>query len=388
MNKSYDALIVGGGVMGCSIQYNLADQGLTRSLLFEKDALASGSTSRSQAILRMHYSNPETALMAWESLKIFRDFEDIIGVPSGYTKTGYLLAVPQHYRNPMLENLQMQQQLGIDVGEVDSQFVQDLGLYSYPETEEAYAWEPLSGFADPYSVTLGYANRSRELGCGIQVESKVIGINVDRNRIVGVKTTDGDINSDKVVVAAGPWSGPLLKQLGLDFGIETVRHQVFLLDRGEELGERIPIIGDVSLSFSARPDIGNVIMVGVGEDEAVGPEEYNQSVDTDMLVKTQSDLAKRIPGLMDARFSGGWSGLFTITPDWHPVLSAIERIEGLYVAVGFSGHGFKLSPMIGQVMSEIILGQEPETVDVSSLGANRFKEGQLMQSRYDMQVLA
>ena len=132
MNKSYDALIVGGGVMGCSIQYNLADQGLTRSLLFEKDALASGSTSRSQAILRMHYSNPETALMAWESLKIFRDFEDIIGVPSGYTKTGYLLAVPQHYRNPMLENLQMQQQLGIDVGEVDSQFVQDLGLYSYP----------------------------------------------------------------------------------------------------------------------------------------------------------------------------------------------------------------------------------------------------------------
>ena len=126
----------------------------------------------------------------------------------------------------------------------------------------------------------------------------------------------------------------------------------------------------------------------IGEDEVVGPEEYNQSVDTDMLVKTQSELAKRIPGLMDARFSGGWSGIFTITPDWHPVLSSIEGIEGLYVAVGFSGHGFKLSPMIGQVMSEIILGQESEIVDVSSLGENRFKEGQLMQSRYDMQVLA
>ena len=105
-------------------------------------------------------------------------------------------------------------------------------------------------------------------------------------------------------------------------------------------------------------------------------------------MKTQSDIAKRIPGLMDARFSGGWSGLFTITPDWHPVLSSIAGIEGLYVAVGFSGHGFKLSPMIGQVMSEIILGQESEIVDVSSLGENRFKEGQLMQSRYDMQVLA
>ena len=107
-----------------------------------------------------------------------------------------------------------------------------------------------------------------------------------------------------------------------------------------------------------------------------------------MLVKTQADLARRIPGLLDASFVGGWSGLFTVTPDWHPILSSIEGIEGLYVAIGFSGHGFKLSPMIGQVMSEIILGEQSKSVDVSSLGANRFKEGQLMKSRYDMQVLA
>ena len=388
MNKSYDALIVGGGVMGCSIQYNLAERGMNRSLLFEKDVLGSGSTSRSQAILRMHYSNPETAMMAWESLKIFRNFEEITGVSSGYTQTGYLLAVPEHYRNPMLQNLQMQQHLGIDVNEVDSRFVQDLGLNAYPEEAEAYAWEPLSGFADPYSVTLGYANRSREFECEIQVESEVKGISIDRDKVVGVKTTDGDVYSDKVVVAAGPWSAPLLKEVGLDFGIETVRHQVFLLDRGEGPANKIPIIGDVSLNFSARPDIGNVIMVGVGEDEVVGPNEYNQSVDTDMLVKTQADLARRIPGLPDASFVGGWSGLFTVTPDWHPILSSIEGIEGLYVAIGFSGHGFKLSPMIGQVMSDIIIGQESKIVDVSSLGANRFKEGQLMKSRYDMQVLA
>ena len=327
-------------------------------------------------------------MMAWESLKIFRNFEEITGVSSGYTQTGYLLAVPEHYRNPMLQNLQMQQHLGIDVNEVDSRFVQDLGLNAYPEEAEAYAWEPLSGFADPYSVTLGYANRSREFECEIQVESEVKGISIDRDKVVGVKTTDGDVYSDKVVVAAGPWSAPLLKEVGLDFGIETVRHQVFLLDRGEGTANKIPIIGDVSLNFSARPDIGNVIMVGVGEDEVVGPNEYNQSVDTDMLVKTQADLARRIPGLPDASFVGGWSGLFTVTPDWHPILSSIEGIEGLYVAIGFSGHGFKLSPMIGQVMSEIILGQESKSVDVSSLGANRFKEGQLMKSRYDMQVLA
>ena len=388
MNNSYDTVIVGGGVMGCSIQHNLADRGMNRSLLVEKDVLGSGSTSRSQAILRMHYSNPETALMAWESLKVFRNFEEITGASSGFTKTGYLLAVPEHYRKPMLENLKMQQQLGIDVDEVDFKFVQDLGLNAYPDEGEAYCWEPLSGFADPYSVTVGYANQSRKLGCEIDMGNEVTAIKIDHGRVVGVKTSTGDVHSDRVVVAAGPWSGPLLNELGLDFGLKTVRHQVFLLDRGDNVVGRTPIIGDVALGFSARPDIGNVIMIGVGEDEVVGPSEYNQSVDTEMLIKTQSDLAKRIPGVLDATFVGGWSGLFTVTPDWHPILSKIDGIEGLYVAVGFSGHGFKLSPMIGQVMGDIILGQTSKSIDISSLGADRFKNGRLMKSRYDMQVLA
>ena len=388
MNKSYDVVIVGGGVMGCSIQYNLADRGMNNSLLVEKNVLGSGSTSRSQAILRMHYSNPETAVMAWKSLKIFREFEEITGISSGFTETGYLLAVPEHYRKPMLENLVMQQQLDIDVAEVDFSFVEGLGFKTYPDEGEAYCWEPLSGFADPHSVTVGYADRSRALGSDIDIGNHVKGINIDRGRVVGVKTSTGDVHSDSVIVATGPWSRMLLSELGLDFGIKTVRHQVFLLDRGDEFVTPTPIIGDVNFGFSARPDIGNVIMVGVGEDEVVGPSEYNQSVDTEMLIKTQSSLARRIPGVLDATFVGGWSGLFTVTPDWHPILGKIDGIEGLYLAVGFSGHGFKLSPMVGQVMSDIVLGQTSKSIDVSALGADRFKKGQPMKSRYDMQVLA
>jgi glycine/D-amino acid oxidase-like deaminating enzyme len=288
----------------------------------------------------------------------------------------------------MLENLKMQQQLGIDADEVDFEFVQDLGLNAHPDEGEAYCWEPLSGFADPYSVTVGYANQSKKLGCEIDIGNEVTAIKIDHGRVVGVTTSTGEVYSDKVVIAAGPWSGPLLNELGLDFGLKTVRHQVFLLDRGDSAVAKAPIIGDVVLGFSARPDIGNVIMVGVGEDEVVGPGEYNQSVDTEMLIKTQSNLAKRIPGVLDATFVGGWSGLFTVTPDWHPILSKVDGIEGLYVAVGFSGHGFKLSPMIGQAMGDIILGQTSKSIDVSSLGADRFKNGRPMKSRYDMQVLA
>ena len=123
--------------------------------------------------------------MAWESLKVFRNFEEITGASSGFTKTGYLLAVPEHYRKPMLENLKMQQQLGIDVDEVDFKFVQDLGLNAYPDEGEAYCWEPLSGFADPYSVTVGYANQSRKLGCEIDMGNEVTAIKIDHGRVVG-----------------------------------------------------------------------------------------------------------------------------------------------------------------------------------------------------------
>ena len=100
------------------------------------------------------------------------------------------------------------------------------------------------------------------------------------------------------------------------------------------------------------------------------------------------NMIRRVPTMETAQFIGGWSGLFTTTPDWHPVLDRIDGIEGLYCAVGFSGHGFKLSPMIGKVMSEIVVDGRSTSVDVSRLNSSRFKTGNLLKSNYRMQVLA
>ena len=140
--------------------------------------------------------------------------------------------------------------------------------------------------------------------------------------------------------------------------------------------------------MSPRPDIGNLTLIGVGEDEESDPDSFNQGVDMPMVEQTFQKLVRRMPGMAHALFRGGWSGLFTITPDWHPVLDRVDGIDGLHVAVGFSGHGFKLSPMIGVVMSELITEGEATSIDISELGLARFDEGRLMQSRYSMQVLA
>ena len=388
MTTTADAVIVGGGVMGCSILYNLAARGMTNTLLLEKNVLASGTTSRSQAILRMHYSNEVTTRMAWESLRMFKDFQGVVGSPSGYVRTGYFLIVGQGDRRALEENVATQRRLGVDTSVVTVEDVRELAPALSVRGDEAFAYEPQSGYADPYSVTTGYARRARELGAQVRMNAPVTDIEVTGGRVTAVVTPEGRVETSIAVVSAGPWSRPLLEKVGVEVPLQTVRHQVVMLRRPEDEIPDHPIIADVVNSLSARPDVGNLTLIGVGEEESVGPDEYNQGVDMPVVEETFANLVRRMPGMAQALFRGGWSGLFTTTPDWHPILDRVKGIEGLYCAVGFSGHGFKLSPMIGVVMAELITQGRATTIDVSMLGLERFKEGKLLRSRYSMQVLA
>ena len=386
-----DAVIIGGGVMGCSILFNLAERGVTDTVLLERDVLASGSTSRSQAILRMHYSNEVTTRMAWESLAIYREFEDVVGSPSGYTRTGYFLIVDEADRGALEENVAMQRRIGIDTSVVSVEDVGELAPMLSVRGDEAFAYEPQSGYADPYAVTTGYARRAREMGARMLLRSPVTGVEVSGGRVIAVTTPDSRIETPVAVVAAGPWSGPLLARLGYEVPLRPLRHQVIMLRRPEAEVPDHPILGDVVNDLSARPDLGNLTLIGVGEDEFVGPEEFNQGVDMPVVEKAVEGLVSRMPGMSQALFRGGWSGLFTTTPDWHPILDRIEGVDGLYCAVGFSGHGFKLSPMVGAVMAELVTQGRATSIDselVRGLRLSRFAEGDPVKSRYSMSVLA
>ena len=388
MANTADAVIIGGGVIGCSILYSLADRGVANTLLLERDVLASGSTSRSQAILRMHYSNEVTTKLSWDSLPIFRDFQEITGIPSGYTKTGYFIIVGPEDRLAMEENVAMQRSVGVDTSVVTEEDLREIASMVAPGEDEAFAYEPESGYADPYSVTTGYANAAREMGARVQSGSPVTGVEITGDRVSAVLTEGERVETRTVVVATGPWSGPFLDSIGVDVPLRPIRHQVVMLRRPQDIVPDHPIIGDVVHDMSPRPDVGNITLIGVGEDEEAEPESFNQGVDMPMVERTFENLIKRIPGMASALFRGGWSGLFTTTPDWHPVLDKVEGIEGLYLAVGFSGHGFKLAPMVGVVMAELITEGKATSVDISELDLKRFEEGRPMKSRYSMQVLA
>jgi sarcosine oxidase subunit beta len=388
MRSTADVVVIGGGVMGCSILFNLAKQGITNTVLLEKDILNGGSTGRSQSICRMHYSNPVTATMAWESLKVFTNFEDIVGGPSGFTETGYLVVVNEEDRPGLEFNCAMQVRLGIDTMVVTAADLADIAPMVSVTEDEAMGWEPLSGYADPYLVTSSYANSARDLGAEINLGLQSTGIVVENGRVRAVDTLQGRIETPTVVMAAGPWSKAELAKVGVDVPLVTVRHQVASLARPVDRLPLHPAVGDIAQSFSFRPDGSRMTLMGFGDDEEADVETYNQLAGLDDMGLAKEKLARRIPAMSDAYFRGGWAGLFTTTPDWHPILDRAPGIDGLYCAVGFSGHGFKLSPMIGQTMAELVARGEATTIDISPLRFSRFEEGDLMESSYRYRVLA
>ena len=282
----------------------------------------------------------------------------------------------------------MQRAVGVDTSPVTVEDVREIAPMIAPGEGEAFAYEPDSGYADPYSATTGYANAAKALGARVLPETPALGIATAGGRVSAVLTERGRIETPVAVVAAGPWSGPFLKSVGVDLPLRPIRHQVVMLRRPQDVVPDHPIIGDVVNDMSPRPDAGNLTLIGVGEDERAEPDTFNQGVDMPMVERTFRKLVERMPGMSSALFRGGWSGLFTTTPDWHPVLDRVDGIDGLHVAVGFSGHGFKLAPMIGVVMSELVAEGRASAVDISQLNMRRFDDGRLLRSRYSMQVLA
>ena len=387
MRNTADAVIVGGGVMGCSLLYHLAQRGAGRALLLERNVLGAGSTGRSQAICRMHYSNPITASMAWSSLQVYSDFAEQVGGESGFVKTGYLVVVEDIDRPSLELNISMQQELGINVGLISPNDLRELAPMIEAYQGEGMAWEPDSGFANPYLVTTSFAARARELGAEIMTRVAGTGIEISGGRVRAVLTQQGRVETSLAVVAAGPWANRLMAGTGVEFPLIPVRHQVALATRPPAALPEHPIVGDIAQSFSFRPESPTLTMVGYGEDE-VELDNYDEGIDQVTAADAMTRLMRRMPGMNQSYYRGGWSGLFTTTPDWHPILDRVPGIEGLYCMVGFSGHGFKLAPAIGQAMSELILDGRTSSFDLAPLRFSRFEEDDLVQSRYRYRVLA
>lgn len=386
-----DIVIVGGGVMGVSIAHALAERRAGRIALLEKSYLGAGSSGKSGAICRQHYSNALTALMARQSLTVYREFADRIGGPAVFTHTGMLFVVRGADRKALETNVAMQQSLGIDVRMINGQEAAAIDPEIKLDADEHAAFEAEAGYVEAVQVVASYAAAAERLGAKVACDTAVRAIHVEGGRVKGVETHAGYWGCGAVVVAAGPWASRLLAPLGLALPIQACRTQVGLFRRPTSVKRSGPVYGDFSQGIYFKPTHGEMVHAGsIGGEEIrdpVDPDHYPEAADADWLPGIRQRLERRMPVMNRSYGRGGYGALYAITPDWHPVIDRCPGVDGLFVASGFSGHGFKMAPIVGYLTAELVVDGSYRTLDIQALRFSRFDENALVTTPYGYGVM-
>ncbi len=375
MTRTAGAVVIGGGVTGAAIAFHLASLGMKHVLVLERKFLAAGGTGHSVGIIRQLYPTPETSAMVLRSLRVFQRFGEAVGGEAGYVRCGALIGVPAAMRPRLEATLGFQRALGIRAEVLEPSDVARIEPRIDPAGLGAVLYEPESGYGDPTSVTLGFAAAARRRGAVIEQGVEVVAIQQAGGRVTGVRTASGDsVDAPVVVNCAGLWSRKVGRLAGIDLPIIVGRHPVFIIERDRAFGPPHVVYLDLAGGAYVRPETGNLTLTGsLTDDEAehpMDPELLGSEAGFGEASAALERTARAVPKLADARYREGYAGAFDITPDWMPILDE-SPLAGFWIAAGMSGHGFKLSPAVGELMAALIAGTKPP-VDPAPFAFGRF----------------
>lgn len=380
-----DVIVIGGGCTGASAAFWLASRHGQKVVLLDRGSVGGGPTGRSSGIVRMHYSYAPLIQLALRSREVFANFDAVVGGSADFRKTGFLLLAPQGQEGTVEANVRLQRDLGGDTTVVDRKAIADLDARLRTDDVGIGAYEPDSGYADGYATASSFAAAARRHGAEVRENTPAVRLVVEDSRITGVETPTGRISAGAVLVAAGPWTRGLLGPLGIDLPIRTTRHQVVLFEVEEPAAPLGFVLVDLGTGFYLRPDVGCQFLCGSVEeypDEEVPADAFNEGTDFEFVEKMAPRLAHRVPAFSGVGLKGGYASLYDVTPDWQPILGPVPDMVDLFVAAGFSGHGFKLSPAIGETLASFILTGRYGEIDLSPFRPSRFAEGALIHSPY------
>ncbi len=382
-------LIVGGGCIGTAIAYHLAGAG--KVTLLERRTIGSGTTGASSAIVRQHYSIPTLAAMARRGLRVFQDFSQVVGGDIGFRRTGLLIGARAEDLDALRASVAMQQGLGIDTRMIDHAELRDLEPRMTTDDLIGACYEPDAGYADPVAVTTAYARAARSAGARILAGSPVQALLVEHGRVRGVRLADGtEPAADIVIVAANIWSVALLRAVGVDLPVHATRHPCILLQQPEGFGPQHAIFFDFTNGLYLRPEGLSLTLAGtLNETEALpaDPDRFQALPSHEEAARFAVRAARRFPVLENATLQSGYAGIYDVSADWQPIIGPMPGIEGLYGALGFSGHGFKLCPVVGELVADMVLGRETPGLDRDLFSADRFARGALAPSRYAYNII-
>jgi glycine/D-amino acid oxidase-like deaminating enzyme len=386
MALTADVVIIGGGVTGTSIAFHLTTRGVRDVVVLDKSVVAAGGTGRSSACVRQHYSTAETCRMILYSLDCFRRFEEVTGGGScGFRQTGYLLGVDERMRKPMEASVALQRSVGIQTGLVGPEEMREIEPRLRTDDLVAGCYEPDSGYCNPVETAQGFARAARARGARIMEGTEVVGVLTEGSRVTGVRTSQGEILAPRVVNAAGLWGARVGAMVGLEIPITVCRHKISIVTWPDAARRPHPMVYDFVNNIYTRPEMGEHILVGGLDAEEshdlADPDRFKEGVSLDESTDALARVSHRFPVLEEGRIARGYAGCFDVTPDWHPILDRVGP-EGFYVAAGFSGHGFKLSPAVGHMMAALIADGPGGHPDLAPFRLSRFAEGKPIRGTY------
>jgi sarcosine oxidase subunit beta len=362
-------VVIGGGVMGTSIACHLARAGVRDVVLVERDELASGSTSKAAGGVRAQFSDELNVRLGARSLEAFGRFEEETGYDIGLRRVGYLFLLSTPAEVAAFEaGVRLQNSLGVPSRMITPEEARRLSPLIRTDGLLAAAYSPDDGHCTPESVVHGYAADARRHGARILRHTDVTGIDLRGGTVTAVRTTLGRIATDTVICAAGAWSRAVGAMAGVDLPVQPLRRQIAVTEPVQGLPPGLPMTIDFTTSLYFHAE-GPGLLVGMSDpDERPG---FATDTHDRWVPGLCAAMERRAPALLGLRRTGGWAGLYEITPDHNALIGEAASVSRFLYATGFSGHGFLQGPAVGEVVRDLYLGRVP-FVDISPLSAGRF----------------
>lgn len=373
MKNKASVVIIGGGISGCSIAWNLASRGMKDVVVLERGYVCCGSTGRCGAGVRMQWGTEMNCRLSKYSINFYEHANEILAYPDDveFKQKGYLLiADTEREMEQFKKNIDVQHHCDIPSRMVTPGEAKELVPHLNTDILLGGAYCPKDGFLNPFKTTDAFARAAKRLGVEFNTFTTVTGIEIAAGCVRRVLTDKGAIETECVVIAAGGRAGDMAALAGAELPVYRERHHILVTEPVEPMQDPMVMAFALNLYVQQSPH-GSFIM---GRGDADEPRDGNVRASWRFLEEMAKTVDLVLPKVAKLRVVRQWAGLYTMSPDRQPIYGCAEETEGLYYAAGFSGHGFMFGPVTGVVLSEMILGLSP-TVDVSALSPQRFTQG-------------
>jgi len=373
-----DVVIVGGGVMGTSAAFHLAEAGVS-VLLCEKSELASGSTSKAAGGVRANFSDEFNVALGARSLDLFADFSRRPGYEIDLHRSGYLFVLTKQADVELFEkSTKIHHQFNVESRMLTPAEAGKISPLLNTKDLIAASFTPHDGHCTPESVVLGYAGGAKKLGATVLTNTEVSAIKINSGEITSVVTSAGEVRTKAVMNCAGAWSPQIGSMVGLELPVTPYKRELVITEALSEsfadLPANMPMTIDYSTSLYWHRE-GKGLLMGFSDKSIEAG--FDLKRDPQFLEKLGAIAMLRAPRLMDIGIGKGWAGLYEVTPDHNAILGEFKKVSRFFYATGFSGHGFLQGPAIGEILRDLYLNKQP-FVRIDQLSADRFlSTGQL-----------